>query len=222
MGVAAAGLLPVVWGALLQEGIDVTVILNALRALRTPAPEVRLTAADTALTRRFRTEHQAIRADIEQVRAAADGLDTPGAMTRVRQVYDMLTREVWPHENAEETELYPSLNRLLGGADPTAPMSRATPRSPTRSPGSAGSSTTSAPAPRTTPTSPTCAVSFTGCTPSSGCTPSRKTRPTCRSATARTPFPADRNDVPYRRIRPAMAARSARTAPRSLPLAARR
>ena len=33
MGVAAAGLLPPVWGALLQEGIDVAVILNALRAL---------------------------------------------------------------------------------------------------------------------------------------------------------------------------------------------
>jgi hypothetical protein len=46
-------------------------------------------------------------------------------MTRVRQVYDRLTREVWPHESAEETELYPSLNRLLGGVDPTAPMSRA-------------------------------------------------------------------------------------------------
>jgi heavy metal translocating P-type ATPase len=33
MGVAAAGLLPAVWGALLQEGIDLAVILNALRAL---------------------------------------------------------------------------------------------------------------------------------------------------------------------------------------------
>jgi P-type E1-E2 ATPase len=34
MGVAAAGYLPPVAGALLQEGIDVAVILNALRALR--------------------------------------------------------------------------------------------------------------------------------------------------------------------------------------------
>ena len=31
---AAAGVLPPVWGALLQEAIDVAVILNALRALR--------------------------------------------------------------------------------------------------------------------------------------------------------------------------------------------
>ena len=125
MGVAAAGLLPPVWGALLQEAIDVAVILNALRALRPPAPAVRLTAADTALTRRFRTEHQAIRADIDQLRTAADTLDEPGAMTRVRQVCATLTGEVWPHESAEEDELYPSLNRVLGGADPTAPMSRA-------------------------------------------------------------------------------------------------
>jgi heavy metal translocating P-type ATPase len=125
MGAAAAGLLPAVWGALLQEGIDVAVILNALRALRPPAPDVHLTAAHTALTRRFRTEHQAIRTDIEELRAVADTLDAPGAMTRVRKAYDKLTREVWPHENAEETELYPSLNRLLGGVDPTAPMSRA-------------------------------------------------------------------------------------------------
>jgi heavy metal translocating P-type ATPase len=125
MGAAAAGLLPAVWGALLQEAIDVAVILNALRALRPPAPDVRVTPAYTALTRRFRTEHRAIRADIDQLRVTADALGSPGAMTRVRQAYDMLTGEVWPHEAAEEAELYPSLNRLLGGADPTAPMSRA-------------------------------------------------------------------------------------------------
>ena len=125
MGAAAAGLLPAVWGALLQEAIDVAVILNALRALRPPAPDVRVTPAYTALTRRFRTEHHAIRADIDQLRNVADSLDEPGAMKAVRRAYDVLTGEVWPHEAAEEAELYPSLNRLLGGADPTAPMSRA-------------------------------------------------------------------------------------------------
>ena len=34
MGFAAAGYLPAVWGAILQEVIDIVVILNALRALR--------------------------------------------------------------------------------------------------------------------------------------------------------------------------------------------
>jgi soluble P-type ATPase len=125
MGVAAAGLLPAVWGALLQEAIDVAVILNALRALVPAAPEVRLTAADTDLTRRFRAEHQAIRADIDQLRTAAETLTAPGAMARVRRAHELLTSEVWPHEHAEESYLYPALNRVLGGVDPTAPMSRA-------------------------------------------------------------------------------------------------
>jgi hypothetical protein len=125
MAVAAAGLLPAVWGALLQEAIDVAVILNALRALAPVPPPMRLTAADEDLTRRFRGEHSAIRADIEQLRTTAQALGEPGAMDRVRHVYDLLTGEVWPHEYAEESSLYPALNRVLGGTDPTAPMSRA-------------------------------------------------------------------------------------------------
>jgi iron-sulfur cluster repair protein YtfE (RIC family) len=118
-----------VWGALLQEGIDVAVILNALRALR-PVAAAPLAPADAALTRRFRTEHQVIRGDIEQLRTAADALTTdpaaaPTAMARVRQVHALLTGEIWAHERAEEEDLYPALNRLLGGTDPTATMSRA-------------------------------------------------------------------------------------------------
>ena len=46
-------------------------------------------------------------------------------MTRVRQAHALLTGEIWAHESAEENDLYPALNRLLGGADPTATMSRA-------------------------------------------------------------------------------------------------
>ena len=130
MGLAAAGLLPAVWGALLQEAIDVAVILNALRALRPVASAERLTAADAALTRRFRAEHQLIRADIEQLRIAADALTAdplaaPAAMAQVRRAHALLTGDIWPHENAEEADLYPALNRLLGGTDPTAAMSRA-------------------------------------------------------------------------------------------------
>jgi soluble P-type ATPase len=130
MGVAAAGFLPAVWGALLQEGIDVAVILNALRALRPVAAATPLPPADAALTRRFRAEHLLIRGDIERLRTAADALTTdpaaaPAAMAQVRQAHALLTGEIWEHESAEEADLYPALNRLLGGADPTAPMSRA-------------------------------------------------------------------------------------------------
>jgi Hemerythrin HHE cation binding domain len=68
-----------------------------------------------------------IRGDIEQLRTAADALttDSRAAMARIRQVHALLTGEIWAHESAEESDLYPALDRLLGGADPTATMSRA-------------------------------------------------------------------------------------------------
>jgi hypothetical protein len=128
MAAAAVGLLPAVWGALLQEAIDVAVILNALRALRPALPRARLTAADTALTKRFAREHQAVWADIEQLRAAADALGVlppAEAMARVSQVHRLLVTEVGPHEEAEQAELYPAMDRVLGGRHATATMSRA-------------------------------------------------------------------------------------------------
>jgi heavy metal translocating P-type ATPase len=128
MGLAAFGLLPAVWGAILQEGIDVIVILNALRALRPSRAHIHLGDRDVALSRRFQTEHQAIRADIERLRAAADSLERlepAQAIAEVRQVHQLLSKEVQPHEQAEQEVLYPALDRLLGGSDPTGPMSRA-------------------------------------------------------------------------------------------------
>jgi hypothetical protein len=53
-------------GALLQEGIDLAVILNALR----PVAAAPLVPADAGLTQRFRAEHQVIRGNIERLRAA--------------------------------------------------------------------------------------------------------------------------------------------------------
>jgi flagellar biosynthesis regulator FlaF len=127
MGAAAAGLLPAVWGALLQEAIDVAVILNALRALRPAASPVRLTADDTALTSRFAREHQTIWADIEQLRTAADALGVVprrDAMASVERAYRQLVNEIGPHENAEQRQLYPAMDRLLGSSHATAAMSR--------------------------------------------------------------------------------------------------
>jgi heavy metal translocating P-type ATPase len=128
MGLAAVGLLPAVWGAILQEGIDVLVILNALRALRPARADAQLAEQDAVLTRRFQAEHQVIRTDIDRVRAAADNLDRldpAHALAEVRQVHRLLTEEVQPHEQAEEEILYPALDHFLGGTDPTGPMSRA-------------------------------------------------------------------------------------------------
>jgi soluble P-type ATPase/iron-sulfur cluster repair protein YtfE (RIC family) len=128
MGFAAAGLLPAVWGAILQEVIDVAVILNALRALRSGPSERRLDSQDTLLTRRFREEHLAIRTDIARLHDVADALDEldpAAALAQVRDVHRMLVDEVQPHEDAEEQVLYPALGRYLGGNDPMATMSRA-------------------------------------------------------------------------------------------------
>lgn len=128
MAAAALGLLPPAPGALLQEGIDVTVILNALRALgvdRAARPAVE--PAIEHLLRRFAAEHDELRDVIEAVREAADRLadDTgPRALAAVRHVDALLTERLLPHERAEERELYPALARALGGPEATATMSR--------------------------------------------------------------------------------------------------
>ncbi len=128
MGFAAVGLLPAVWGAILQEVIDVAVILNALRALRGGVGENRLGDEDSLLTQRFQEEHLAIRTDINRLHEVADSLgslDPETALEEVRSVHRMLVDEVQPHEMAEEQELYPALGRFFGGSDPMATMSRA-------------------------------------------------------------------------------------------------
>jgi hypothetical protein len=96
----------------------------------------------------------------------------------------MLTGEIWPHEDAEEADLYPALNRLLGGADPTATMSRAHAEIAYeiarlgRLIADIGDRV-----PPVRRTSPIFAAPSTACTRSSGCTRCRRTRRTCRSAT---------------------------------------
>ncbi len=127
MGTAAFGFLPAVWGAMLQEGIDVLVILNALRALRSPATGLRLGDEATALAQRFQAEHEAIRAAIDRCRTVADVLgDLPPeeGLRVVTDLYDVLVGDVVPHEAAEQRELYPALDAALGGTEPTATMAR--------------------------------------------------------------------------------------------------
>jgi heavy metal translocating P-type ATPase len=128
MGVAGAGYLPPLAGAVLQEAIDVLVILNALRALRPGASDRALSPRDAEVIQEFSGQHPAIHAAIGAIRAAAEALDTQEpayALDRVRELRALLDREVQPHEEAEQTVLYPLLDRLLGGTDATGTMSRA-------------------------------------------------------------------------------------------------
>jgi len=128
MTVAAFGWLPPAAGALLQEAIDVTVILNALRALKgNPVLEVGLPADTEQMLRRFAAEHDELRDTLGLLREAADrlaaGSDT-GALAALTRAHTFLTEQILPHEHAEETLLYPALARPLGTGEATATMSR--------------------------------------------------------------------------------------------------
>ena len=126
MVIAAVGWLPPAAGALVQEAIDVVVILNALRALRL-ARRSRLPVSTAELIRRFSAEHAGLAQARAAVRDAADALSaglTPQAVDAVRHAYRMLTEQLLPHERAEEAELYPAVEPVVGGRDGIAPMSR--------------------------------------------------------------------------------------------------
>lgn len=125
MAFAAFGYLPPVAGAALQELIDVLVIANALHALRgdRPVPADRLSTADAE---RLDREHAALAPVMEQIRALADSLPTmPGeaAGPELRRLCETLCGTLLPHEQRDDTELYPQLARLIGGDDPLAAMS---------------------------------------------------------------------------------------------------
>ena len=76
MGFAAFGYIPPVAGALLQEGIDVAVILNALRALRGLSASTPSSRDGWAGRRTINTEHDA--------RWATRSLTLPSALRPVR------------------------------------------------------------------------------------------------------------------------------------------
>ncbi|MER6090406.1 heavy metal translocating P-type ATPase [Streptomyces bluensis] len=129
MVAAAFGLVPPAAGALLQEGIDVAVILNALRALLPDRAARRsLTPATEDLVHRFAAEHDDLQEVVEAVRTAADllsGASEEQARAAVQRVHRLLTDQLLPHEHAEEHQLYPALADTLGGPESTATMSRA-------------------------------------------------------------------------------------------------
>lgn len=128
MAVAAFGYLPPAVGALLQEGIDLAVILNATRALRgNPATAVSLDADTASLLYRFSAEHDELRDIVVLIRASADRLAEAAddaALQAVSEAYVQVQQRILPHELAEENELYPALAAPLRSGEATATMSR--------------------------------------------------------------------------------------------------
>jgi len=125
MAVAAAGFLPPVAGAVLQEGIDVVVILNALRALSGPAEWRR--RSRSGLPAGMSDGHRQLLPVIDRVRHVADRLGAvpPAVANReLAELCDLLEQRLLPHEAADDTALYPLVAKIIGGADPVAPMNR--------------------------------------------------------------------------------------------------
>jgi heavy metal translocating P-type ATPase len=125
MVVAALGFLPPVAGAILQEGIDVLVILNALRVLGEGS--ARIDAAGAEVTARLGREHRELMPLVDRVRRLGDRLEQlPPAAVRseLEAVQRELVNRLLPHEASDDREMYPVVARLIGGRDPTAPMSR--------------------------------------------------------------------------------------------------
>lgn len=127
MVVAALGWLPPAPGALLQEGIDVAVILNALRALRGDrGAEPPMAAGTEQMLHRFAAEHEELRDTLDLLRDSAARLvagPDPAGLKSLAAVHALLVERILPHEQAEESQLYPALARPLG-SEATATMSR--------------------------------------------------------------------------------------------------
>jgi heavy metal translocating P-type ATPase len=128
MGFAAVGLLAPAAGALLQEGIDLAVILNALRALRGDhGGAVRLSHDTEEMLQRFAAEHDRMRDDLSILRDVAQQVSAGeyrAAMVTLRAADRFLQDTLLPHEDAEDTALYPALAGPLGSPEATATMSR--------------------------------------------------------------------------------------------------
>jgi hypothetical protein len=89
---------------------------------------LRLEGEEAEISHRLQEEHRDLWQGIPRIRLVADGLgsvSTDEARLELRSLQRFLLDELLPHEQAEEQEFYPVVARLIGGADPTGPMSRA-------------------------------------------------------------------------------------------------
>lgn len=125
MGFAAAGYISPVAGAVLQEGIDVLVILNALRALGGADLLAPATTDIKHLAQGLASAHRALRPHVSELATLAARLETlpgPEARTQLERVRDLLEKELLPHEREEQQNAYPVIERILKEEDPTGPL----------------------------------------------------------------------------------------------------
>ncbi|MDE2274329.1 MAG: cadmium-translocating P-type ATPase [Gammaproteobacteria bacterium] len=124
---AALGYLPPLYGAVLQEIIDVAVILNALRALRIHPLRASRHSLTPEESEHLRTDHERLAPVLDRLTAVADRLPTlqrADVLPVLRELDALLQQQLLPHEQADDRQVYPALAALLGGDDPLAAMSR--------------------------------------------------------------------------------------------------
>ncbi len=127
MLIAASGNLTPTWGAIAQEGIDLAVILNALRVLRVPRSKLSFSPETVALATKLESEHLQLRSGVDDILALASGLDSMSAGERLESLRNcrvFLQEKVVPHERTENDVLYPALDQAMGGPGATSPMAR--------------------------------------------------------------------------------------------------
>src|SRR6516164_5685829 len=127
MGFAAFGFLPPLAGAVLQEAIDVAVILNALRVLRARGMRPGRGTLTSAELTALKSEHDELTPILEQVRNTADRLEIlppDKVQGELADLNDVLQKRLIPHEERDDTQIYPNVARLIGGDDQMAAMSR--------------------------------------------------------------------------------------------------
>ena len=125
MVAAAAGQIAPITGALLQEGIDVLVILNALRALTSGALTTPVPSAAKDLGQKLSVAHGGLRPRVNELAALAarlDSLEPSAARVQLDGIRNMLEKELLPHEREEQRAAYPVVRNMLPGEDPTGPL----------------------------------------------------------------------------------------------------
>jgi heavy metal translocating P-type ATPase len=122
---AATGYVTPVAGAVIQEGIDVLVILNALRALGGGNLVPSQRAETRGLAQGLASAHRALRPAVGELTALAARLETLApleARAELERVRDMLEKDLLPHEREEQRTAYPLLSKMLKHEDPTGPL----------------------------------------------------------------------------------------------------
>ena len=126
MAAAAFGQLTPVAAAITQEGIDVLVILNALRALwagERGAPKGLAISSEV-----LREDHHTLEQGLNRLRELADALDDASAeraVSLVTEANGIVQQAVVAHEREDEAAIYPKISAQLHDHSGLAAMSRA-------------------------------------------------------------------------------------------------